>query len=115
MKKRPTAITVISWLFIAVGAAGFISGLLPFAQRLAESRRNPWELISVETVRLLGIIAGAFMLRGRNWARWLLVCWLAFHVGISAFHTVQETIVHAILMAVVLWFLFRPSANDFLN
>jgi hypothetical protein len=64
-------------------------------------------------VRLVAIICGAFMLRGRNWARWGLVVWLAYHVVLSALHTPFELLVHGLLFAVVLYFLFRQRASAY--
>ena len=42
----------------------------------------------VHLSRLLQIVAGVFMLYGRNWARWLLVAWIAFHIVVGALHSV---------------------------
>jgi hypothetical protein len=61
-------------------------------------------------VRLLAIVGGVFLLRGRAWARWLLLAWLAFHVVLSAFHNRVELAMHAGLLVVIGFFLFRPKA-----
>lgn len=53
------------------------------------------------------------MLRGWNWARWLLVVWLAYHVVLSALHSVFEVAVHGFLFGVIAYFLFRTPANAF--
>ncbi len=53
------------------------------------------------------------MLRGRNWARWLLLVWLAFHVILSAFHALFELVVHSLLFAVIAYSLFRPRVSAF--
>ncbi len=88
--------TILSWLYIAVGTGGFFSHLSD----------GVW----VELVEIAAIIAGAFMLRGKNWARWLALAWMAFHVILSAFHAVSEVAVHGLLFAVIAWILFRPEA-----
>ena len=41
----------------------------------------------VHLSRSAQIVAGVFMLYGHNWARWLLVVWLAFHVIVGALHS----------------------------
>ncbi len=64
----------------------------------------------VELVRFLAVICGAFMLRGHNWARWLALAWIAFHVILSGFHTFHEFAIHCLFCAVIAWFLFRPEA-----
>ena len=53
------------------------------------------------------------MLRGHNWARWLAVAWIAFHVILSAFHSVQEAAFHALLCAVIIWSLFRAGSAGY--
>jgi hypothetical protein len=49
------------------------------------------------------------MMRGQNWARWLAVAWMAFHVILSAFHAVRELAIHSLFLAVIAWILFRPE------
>lgn len=71
------------------------------------------ELVWVCFVRLLAILSGVFMLRGFNWARWLLIVWLAYHVVLSAFHSPMEVVVHGLLLCVVAYFLFRPAVSAY--
>ena len=93
---RPLAVTILAWVYIAVGTGGFFTHLSD----------GMW----VELVEIAAVIAGAFLLRGKNWARWLAVAWMAFHVILSAFHTVRELVVHSLFLAVIAWILFRPEA-----
>ena len=109
MKQRPISVTVIACIYILVGIAGIAAQVTEF------NPRHPFELELVEAlvVRLLGIVAGVFMLRGRNWARWLAVAWIAFHVVLSAFHSRQQLVVHSVLFAVITFFLFCSAANEY--
>ena len=50
---------------------------------------------------------------GHNWARWLLVAWLAFHVVVSGFHSLSEMAAHAVLLIVVAYFLFTPPDSKY--
>jgi hypothetical protein len=93
---RPLAVTILAWLYIAVGTGGFFTHLSD----------GVW----VELVEIAAVIAGAFMLRGKNWGRWLALAWMAFHVILSAFHAVSEVAVHGPFLAVIAWILFRPEA-----
>ena len=113
MRRRPISITLIGWLFIVTGVVSFASGLVPPAQRLAEFNAQPAELGLAGFVRALAVVAGIFLLRGRNWARWLAVAWLAFHVGLSFVHPIQELLIHALLFAFLTYLLFRPPATRF--
>jgi hypothetical protein len=53
------------------------------------------------------------MLRGRNWARWLLLAWIAYHVALSAFHSLSGVVTHALLFMVIAYFLFRPQVSEY--
>lgn len=112
MKQRPLSITVISWLLIVFGAIALVAGLWPLvrmnrAQMVTDFEKH-W---MVHLSRSAQIIAGVFMLYGQNWARWLLVVWLAFHVVVGALHSPVHLITHAILFLVGLFFLFRRNAS----
>jgi|SRR5579863_9408395 len=119
MNKRPGSVTVISWVFIAVGviaifAGWFPPGDAPATQRVAESKaQQPVEHALQFTVNLLAVVGGFFMLRGFNWARWLLAGWMIFHVVLSAFHSFSEAAVHILLFSVIGYFLFRPGVSAF--
>jgi hypothetical protein len=115
MQQRPRSITIISWIFIVFGSISLLAGLLPFgdvtlAQRIAELK-GPH--IFVHLSRMLAILAGVFMLYGRNWARWLLVAWIVFHIVISAMHSVMQLVLHAMIFTVILYFLFRREASSY--
>ena len=106
---RPISVTAIGWLFIATGIVGFVyhasEALHPFSS----------ELVWIELVRLLAIVGGVFLLRGRSWARWLLIAWMTYHVVLSIFHSPFELLVHVVVLAGVAWLLFRPDASAYLR
>ena len=105
MRKRPLSVIVIAWLYIATGAVGLA---VHVANRALES-----DIILIAIVEVLAVIAGAFLLRGSNWARWLAIAWIAFHVILSAFHAWSELLVHAVLCAAFAYLLFRPQTNEY--
>jgi hypothetical protein len=109
MTKRPRSITVISWLFLAAGAIG----LGYHATEFKAVRPFQYDVFWVCLVRLLAVFCGAFMLRGSNWARWLLIAWMGYHIGLSALHSLLQLVVHGLLFLVILYFLFRPQASAF--
>lgn len=106
MNTRPLAVTVLALVYIVVGAAGFVAGIQPAHLFLLDN-------VLVETVRLLAVIAGAFMLRGDNWARWLALAWMISHVILSAFGSVRELVIHGLFCALVIWLLWRPEATRY--
>ena len=105
--KRPLIVILVALLFIAAGAVGLI-------YHLSESRFEPG-IILISLIRLLAIVGGVFLLMRQNWARWLLVAWLAFHVAVSAFHSVQEVLAHGVLLAIIAYFLFTPPASKYFS
>ncbi len=109
MNKRPLSVTIIGFIFIAAGVIGFAYHITEFKMQ----RPFEPEIVWVSLVRLLAILGGVFVLRGNNWARWLLLVWIAFHVILSAFHSLFEFVVHGLLFGDIAYFLFRPRASAY--
>jgi hypothetical protein len=119
MKKRPVSITVIAWIFIIVCTVGLFYHLLSaFDHRTVRDGTefmvvHASEFAFILPIRLLGIVGGVFLLSAKNWARWILVVWMAFHVGISVMHSWSEVLVHAVFLVVLVCFLFAPKASAY--
>lgn len=109
MNKRPLPITIISWIYVATGVGAFAA----HATQFKATRPFEWDIVCACLAALLAIVAGAFMLRRKNWARWLAVFWIAGHVILSLFHPLSELIVHAAMFAVITTFLFLPRATAY--
>ncbi len=107
MKKAPLPVIVISVLIMLAAVFGLYGAWLNFASHTTS--RN--EALLVVVVNLLGVVAGTFTLRGLNWARWLAVAWMAFHVAISFGHPLQPLLVHSILLVLFAYGLFRADAR----
>jgi hypothetical protein len=104
-KKPPVAIIFLGALYIAVGAVGFIRH---FRDSLPSPRDGVWILLT----EALAIVAGVFLLRGQNWARWLAVAWIAFHVAISV-GAWRELVIHSVICILIAWLLFRPESTRY--
>ena len=102
--RRPVPVLAVAFLFLAVGIVGFVFHFRQLPQP---------DAVWIEITEALAILAGAFMLRGRNWARWLALAWMAFHVGLSAFGTVQELVIHCVIFAGIVWLLFRADSRSY--
>jgi hypothetical protein len=102
---RPQSVTILAWVYIAVGTVGFA---YHFTEIYAKNGLR--DSILTETVEVPAIVSGAFMLRGQNWARWLAIAWMAFHVVLSAFGAFRELAIHLLFCAAIAWILFRPAA-----
>ncbi|MGH7426967.1 MAG: hypothetical protein ACREJ4_01150 [Candidatus Methylomirabilaceae bacterium] len=107
--KRPRSVTVIGYLIVAAGIIGFAYHATEF------SRQGPVEygVVWVLLIRLLAIVGGVLMLRGANWARWLALAWIAYHVILSALHSWSDTVIHVGLLAGVAYVLLRPEASAY--
>jgi hypothetical protein len=102
--KRPVSILILACVYIALGAVGFV---FHFRELLAGHSDAVW----IELTELLAIVAGIFLLLRQNWARWLTLAWIVFHVGLSMMHPGRSLVVHSLLCAVIAWILFRPEAG----
>jgi hypothetical protein len=105
--KCPVAVLILSCVYIAVGATGSVVHF-HFHELMALQYDSLW----IEPTELLAVISGAFMIRGRNWARWLALVWMAFHVAIS-FPVFRQFVTHSIIFGLIAWALFRPDARRY--
>ena len=103
MVKRPLSVTMVAFVYLLVGTGGFVAHFQALLARDADA-------ISIESTELVAFLAGMFLLRAHNWARWLALVWIAFHVVLSAFHDLGQFAVHLAFCAVIAWILFRPGA-----
>ena len=109
MKKRPLSVAILGCIFIATGAIGLVHHL----SELKASQPFQNEIVWTSVVSLIAIISGSFMLRGNNWARWLALAWISFHVVLSFFHSMQGLVVHGLLFVLIAYFLFRSEARAY--
>jgi len=103
--KRPLSVTILGLLYIAVGIGSTVAHLL--------GKPSATELATVAVLGLLAVLAGVFMLRAQNWARWLALAWMAFHVALSIFHPLHELIVHTAILVLFAYLLFRPQERAY--
>lgn len=110
MSRRPIALTVVSWLVIAAGVFGLARGIAgtrtlhPF----------PIDLIWILILDATWIVCGIYMLRGRNWARWLTLLWMAGHVAIVALYLPMMMAAHVVIFAMIAYLLvFREDVRTY--
>ncbi|HLJ48318.1 MAG TPA: hypothetical protein VKU01_20025 [Bryobacteraceae bacterium] len=92
MAKRTLPVILIGILYIVTGAFGMVSHFR--------------DVFWLPLISLVALVAGVFMVLGSMWARWLAIAWMLFHVVLSAFHTLFEFALHAILCVAFAYFLF---------
>ena len=104
--QRPLSITLLAGVYILVGAIGFV---YHFLQAIPLNRDGAL----IEFTELLAFVAGVFLLGGRNWARWLALAWMGFHVILSAFVPLVPFLIHCVFFAAIAWILLRPPARQY--
>ena len=104
--KRPLSILILACVYIGIGTLGFVYHFNELLARHADA-------IGIELTEFVAIICGIFLLRGNNWARWLALAWIAFHVAISMLHNLGEVAVHGLACVVIAYILLRPAANRY--
>jgi hypothetical protein len=109
MNKRPLSVTVIACVYIATGAMGLVYHLKEFRPPISFSD----EIIWISLIRILAIVCGVYMLRARNWARWVALAWMAFHVILSIFHSFSQLAMHSLLLAAFAYLLTRVPVNQY--
>ena len=82
MRKTIPSILVVGVLFLALGVLDVWRGVAPLFNSGGHPRLASDDIL-VLAIGVAALIGGTFALRGRNWARWLLAAWMAFHVAIS--------------------------------
>ena len=105
--KRSIPVTMLGCLFIIVGLVGL-------AYHVSQRPLDRWVAL-ISFIEIIAVVAGVFLLKGRNWARWLIIGWLGFHVGVSAFRTLSECIAHAVLLLAVAYFLLTPPDSQYVQ
>jgi hypothetical protein len=121
MNKRPTSITVISWILIVIGAISLITTTSminnPAVQEMMAKSPIPIPIQYAMSYAglLVMIISGIAMLKGMNWARLLYVIWslVGFVIGIATSPMRAAMIPGLVVFLVVAFFLFRPKATAF--
>jgi len=102
-KRIAVPVILIACLYIAVGIGGFVV-------HFSDYRAPDW--IWVEVTESIAIVCGVFLLRAHNWARWLAIAWMAFHVVIS-FGEFGQLAIHSLFLVLIVWCLFRADASRF--
>ena len=105
-RKPSPSILCVGVLFLALGVLDVWRGIAP----LAGSGRLAGDDAQVLAIGIAALVGGSYVLRGRNWARWLLAGWMALHVVISAGKP-AELGAHLVIFGCVAFLLFRARAS----
>ena len=106
--SRPVRVLVIAGVYLGVGIIGFVA-------HFRDLFTTPWEGVWIELTEFIAAVTGVYLLRGRNWARWLAVAWIVFHVVLSAFSSIREVAIHAAIAALISWLLFSSDTTPWFH
>lgn len=112
--RRPLSIIIISLLFILLGVITLVHAaveLINTSDRLTDLKSHWMIYVS----GMAAVVGGTFLFKGHNWARWLLVVWMAFHIVVGALHGVLPLLTHVVIFSVILFFLFRRPVSAYLT
>jgi hypothetical protein len=111
VRTRSWSVIVVGVIFLALGVLDVARGLAPlFAS--APHWHMAIDDVEVLAVGIAAFVGGVYLMKGRNWARWLLAVWMAFHVAISIGQP-RQLIAHIVIFGAILFVLFRPAAAQY--
>ena len=108
MNQRPLSVTIVGCIFLAIGILASAS----HAAELKGTGHVQYDVLWALLINLVAIVCGVCLLRRSNWARWVAVAWLAFHVILSL-HSRQALLIHSALLVGFAYLLFRPAARAY--
>ena len=109
MKNRPLPIVITALIFIITGFVGIVY----HANEYFEPTSIKVELVWILFIRVLAIVCGLLLLRGVNWARWLAIAWLVYHVAIGALNSTSQMVAHIVILVIVSFLLFMPKSSAY--
>lgn len=123
MNVRPRSITIISWFLIITSALSVVTFAVvynnPDIVKLMEMNAMPLWL--QYTLNVVGVVVslgcGVLMLKGKSLGRMVYVGWalVSMVVGLLTTPAKLTLVPGLIFMFIVLFFLFRPKANEFFS
>ena len=110
-RTRMWSVIVVAVIFLALGVLDITRGLAPLFVSAPHWHMAADDL-EVLAIGIAAIVGGVYVIRGRNWARWLLAVWMVFHVAISIGQP-KPFVAHLAIFGFIAFLLFRPGASEF--
>jgi hypothetical protein len=119
MIHRPSSITITGAVLLSLGImSGW--GIISTARVLTETygwsgmfSRDGALFMFRAASSAIELVAGANILRGKNWARVLWTCWYILDLGLKFFLSIETPIPFQLAQLAFIFFLFRPEAHAF--
>ncbi|MFL5523894.1 MAG: hypothetical protein ACJ8AF_07250 [Gemmatimonadaceae bacterium] len=107
-RPRMPSLIVVGAIFLILGALDIWRGIAP----LFTSGHMATDDAEVLAIGIAAIVGGIGVLRGMNWARWLLAVWATFHVAISVGQP-KQFVAHLVIFGGIVYLLFRRRASGY--
>jgi hypothetical protein len=119
--NRPTSVNIIAWFLIVTGLISLVFSYFslsnPMAQELMAKNLLPIPLqyVLMFLGLVISVVSGFALRKGQNWARQLYVGWsvLGLLIGLATAPGKPALIPGALVLAIIAFFLYRPSANAY--
>jgi predicted MFS family arabinose efflux permease len=109
--RRPIpSVAAVGALFLLLGVLDLYRGIAPLLGT-ARGAHLAGDDVLVLAIGVAALVGGIYVIRCRNWARWLLALWMAFHVAISAGQPAKLG-AHLVIFGFVAFLLFRSKASE---
>ena len=108
-RRRMPSVLAVGVVFLAVGVLDVWRGLAPI---LGGASHLATDDLLVLAIGIAALVGGGFVLRGKNWARWLLAVWMLLHVAISVGEP-EQLVAHLVIFGLLAFLLFRPRARAY--
>jgi hypothetical protein len=123
MKIRPTSVSIIAWFLIITSCISLVSTIAMIGNpEITEIMSKSLMPIPLQyAMGFLGLavmlVSGIYMLKGQNWSRKLYVGWsiFGFVVGMATSPMKMAMVPGLVVFLVIVYFLYRPKANDFFS
>ena len=111
--NRPISVSIVAWVVIVLN----ILGVFMFVRASVLAPLTHAQLAYGFLGCAVAIVCGAFILAGKNWARWLYVLWCTVGLGyaLATIPSPMPLLPGAIKTAIIAFVLFRKPANSFFS
>jgi hypothetical protein len=109
MRRPIPSLVAVGALFLALGVLDLYRGIAPLFGS-ARGAHLAGDDVLVLAIGVAALVGGFYVIRCRNWARWLLAGWMALHVAISVGQPAKLG-AHLVIFGFVTLLLFRPRAS----
>ncbi|HEY8096725.1 MAG TPA: hypothetical protein VIE65_11635 [Methylobacter sp.] len=121
MNKRPTSVTVISWILIVTCLISLVASALtinnPMSKELMTHNALPIPAqIAILFIGLfISITCGIAMLQGKGWGRTLYTGWSAIGIIIGLINSPMKLMMipSYVFLAIIFFFLYRPHVTEY--